>query len=115
MFPARADAVFYDITQATILEKLVMYAGTYAEFILPALIVIGLFTRLAALGMIGFVFVQTLVDVTGHGAKLGSLFNKNYELIDERAIWVFLFLTIAVLGAGPLSADRIFSRSASAE
>jgi putative oxidoreductase len=35
----------------------VVVAGTLAEFILPLLIVIGLFTRLAAFGMIGFVIV----------------------------------------------------------
>jgi putative oxidoreductase len=60
--------------------------GTWTEFLLPILLLIGLFTRLAALGMAGFVVVQTWVDVMGHGAALGSLFDRHANgLIDIRA------------------------------
>ena len=52
----------------------IVVAGTVAEFILPILIAIGLFTRLAALGMIGFVIVQTLTDLFGHGGCRGCRF-----------------------------------------
>ena len=45
---------------------LIVTLGTYAEFVLPLLLVIGLFTRVAALGMIIFIGVQTLVDITVH-------------------------------------------------
>ncbi|WP_146345020.1 DoxX family protein [Phaeobacter marinintestinus] len=111
MFPKAAEAVLYDVTQLTIFQRLVIFAGTVAEFVLPPLIVIGLFTRLTALAMIGFVFVQTLVDVTGHGVALGSLFDNTLTLIDQRTMWVFLLLVLVFKGAGPLSLDRLLKLS----
>ena len=44
-----------------------------AEFVLPALIVAGLITRLATLGMVGVVVVQSLADILGHGVACGDL------------------------------------------
>jgi len=41
--------------------------GRWREFVRRALIVMGLFTRLAALGMVGFCILQSLTDCfTGH-------------------------------------------------
>ncbi len=111
IFPKAMEAVTYDSSQLGFFHWLVALAGTWAEFILPALILVGFLTRLGALGMIGVVCVQTLVDVTGHGQKLGSLFDSAQGLIDERAMWVFLLLVIVIKGAGPLSLDRIFKIS----
>ena len=101
----------YDITAASSFQKLVILAGTWAEFILPALIVIGLFTRLAALGMIGFVAVQSLTDIFGHGAASGAWFDgvSDALILDQRAFWVFLLLYLALKGGGPLSVDRILT------
>lgn len=107
IFPKAAEAVLWDVTQMTLYQRVVVFLGTVAEFVLPALLLIGLFTRLAALGMIGFVWVQTLVDVTGHGVKLGSLFNAAPDILDQRVLWTFLFLVIVLNGAGPLSLDRL--------
>lgn len=107
IFPAAAEAVLYDVTQLNLFQRLVIFAGTVAEYILPALLLVGLLTRLAALGMIGFVFVQTLVDVTGHGVKLGGLFDSAQGLLDQRVMWVFLFLVMVFTGGGPLSIDRL--------
>lgn len=76
IFPHAAEAVLYDVSQLNIFQRLVIFAGTVAEYVLPALILVGLLTRLAALGTIGFIWVQTIVDVTGHGVKLGSLFDN---------------------------------------
>ena len=106
IFPKKMEAVTYDVTQLGIFDWLVVVAGTWAEFILPLLLLIGLATRLAALGMVGFVIVQTIVDVNGHGVPLGSYFNNVPELIDTRTLWVFLFVVIVIKGAGPLSVDR---------
>ena len=106
IFPKKMEAISYDITQLGVLDWLIVTAGTWAEFILPLLLVIGLATRLAALGMIGFVVVQTVVDVNGHGVALGSFFDNVPNLIDQRTMWVFLFLIIVLKGAGPLSVDR---------
>ena len=57
IFPKKLEAAGYDVSQFGIFEWAVVMAGTYAEFILPLLIVLGLLTRLAAVGMIGFVVV----------------------------------------------------------
>ena len=112
IFPAAAEAVLWDVSKMSLFQRLVITAGTLAEFVLPVLIMVGLLTRLAALGLIGFVAVQTLVDVTGHGVKLGSLFDSAQELIDERAMWVFLLLVLVAKGAGPISVDRLIGRRA---
>ncbi len=108
IFPKAAEAVLYDVTQLTGFQRLAILVGTLAEYTLPVLIVLGLFTRPAALAMIGFVIVQTVVDVTGHGVPLGAWFNTAPELIDERALWVFLLVVLVVKGAGPISIDRLF-------
>lgn len=107
IFPKAAEAVLYDVSQMTLYQRVVIFLGTVAEFVLPALLLIGLLTRLAAVGMIGFVWVQTLVDVNGHGIKLGSLFDNAITLMDQRVMWTFLFLVIAINGAGPISLDRL--------
>jgi putative oxidoreductase len=93
--------------------------GTWAEFVLPALIVLGLFTRGAALGMIGFVAVQTWVDLVGHGvggADLGAWFDNDASaaIADQRAFWVFLLGVIVLRGAGPLSLDAALGRQVNA-
>jgi putative oxidoreductase len=107
IFPKAAEAVLYDVTQLTVFQRLVIFVGTIAEFGLPALLLVGLFSRLAALGMIGFVWVQTLTDVAGHGVKLGSLFDNAIGLVDQRVMWSFLLLVIVIAGAGPVSLDRL--------
>lgn len=90
---------------------LIVIAGTLAEVTLPLLIVVGLFSRLAALGMIGFIAVQTIVDVAFHGAALGGLFNGlPTELLDQRLLWVFLMIVIVVKGAGLVSLDHLLHR-----
>ena len=108
MFPKAMEAAGYDPSGLGFIYKIIAIAGTWAEFILPLLIVVGLFTRLAAIGMMGFVAVQTLVDVTGHAAAFGAWFNnQSGELIaDQRLLWYFLFAILIVKGAGLLSLDR---------
>ncbi|MBO6896367.1 MAG: DoxX family protein [Shimia sp.] len=110
IFPKAAEAVVWDVSQMTLFQRLVIFAGTVAEFILPVLIVVGLLTRLAAVGMIGFVAVQTIVDVLGHGVALGALFDSGQALIDQRMLWVFLFVILVLKGAGPLSIDALAKR-----
>jgi len=113
IFPKGAEAVGYDITQATTFQKAVILAGTWAEFILPALILLGLFTRAAAFGMICFVIVQSLTDIFGHGGELGSWFDNlsDATIIDQRAMWIFLLLFLVFRGGGPLSLDRFIGNA----
>ena len=111
IFPKTVEAAGYDTSQLNAFHWLVTVAGTWAEFILPIAIVIGLFTRLAALGMIGFVAVQSIVDVTGHGVggkDLGAWFDSasGALIMDQRTLWVFLLLVLVAKGAGQLSVDR---------
>lgn len=115
IFPRAFEAVGYDASQLSVLHWAVALAGTWAEFLLPALIVLGLFTRLAALGMIGFIAVQTYVDITGHGVDaqtLGLWFDGDSTglIMDQRALWLFLLIFLVVRGAGPLSLDRLLAR-----
>lgn len=118
IFPRQMEAVGFDVSQLSILHTLVVLAGTWAEFLLPLLIVLGLLTRLAALGMIGFVAVQSLTDLYGHGGiehegTLGAWFDRFPDaiILDQRALWVFLLLVLVIKGAGPLSLDRLLARA----
>lgn len=121
IFPRAMEAAGYDASQLTLFHRTVVLAGTWAEFLLPALLLLGLLTRLAALGMIGFILVQTLTDLFGHGvlgepASLGAWFDNapGSLILDQRALWIFLLLTLVIKGAGPLSLDHLFARPLSA-
>lgn len=112
IFPRAMEAAGYDASQMGALRTLIVLVGTYAEFILPALIVLGLATRLAALGMIGFVIVQSVTDVVGHKAgpdTIGAWFDRASDalILDQRAFWVLTLLVLVLKGAGALSLDRL--------
>jgi len=112
IYPRQIEALGYDASQIGTIAYLVVLAGSYAELILPALIVLGLFTRPAALGMIGFILVQSLTDIQGHmvGPEgLGAWFDRiaDAPILDQRALWVMLLLILVLKGAGPLSLDRL--------
>ena len=117
IFPRAVEAAGYDISQLGLWHTLVVLAGTWAEFILPLMIVVGLMTRLAALGMIGFIIVQTLTDLIGHGAlahpeTLGAWFDRasGSLIMDQRALWLLLLVVLVVKGGGALSLDRLLRR-----
>ncbi len=116
IIPSVVERFDYDASQVPLIPyKLIVYVGTYAEFILPVLIILGLFTRISAVGMIIFVLVQSYVDINVHAVgeeATGALFDRfsNSTILDQRALWVFLLLYLAVYGAGKLSVDYLFSR-----
>lgn len=117
IFPRVMEQVSYDTSQLTLFHWAVVTAGTIAEFVLPALIVVGLMTRISALGMMGFVIVQSATDLIGHGrledpATLGAWFDKIPDslILDQRAFWIFLLLVLFIKGAGPLSLDGMLRR-----
>ncbi len=113
IYPRAMEAVSYDSSQLGILPHLVVVAGLLAEFLLPLLIIVGFLTRLAALGMIGFVAVQTATDIFGHGAETGAWFDRasDHLIADQRALWVVLLLVLVAKGAGALSLDRALLRA----
>ncbi|MFN0113431.1 MAG: DoxX family membrane protein [Paracoccaceae bacterium] len=116
VFPRLTEAAGYDVSKLGLMQWAVVTAGMWAEFALPLLIVAGAFTRLAALGMIGFVLVQSLTDIYGHGVSgddLGRWLDaaSGALILDQRALWVLLFLVLAALGGGALSVDRMLRRA----
>lgn len=112
IFPRAMEAAGFDASQMGAMRTLIVLAGSWAELILPAMIVLGLATRLAALGMIGFVVVQSLTDIIGHGASaatIGAWFDRASDalILDQRALWVVVLLTLVLKGAGPFSLDHL--------
>lgn len=105
----------FDTANIPFFIDLIVYMGTYMEFLLPILIVLGLFTRIAAIGMLIFTFVQSYVDINVHkvdAGTIGKLFDRDSAslVMDQRALWVFLFLVLIFKGAGKLSLDSIVSK-----
>lgn len=115
ILPRAFEAAGYDPSALALWQHLIVYAGIVAEFVLPVLIILGLLTRLAALGMIGFIVMQSLTDLYGHGQwdALGGWFDRFADglILDQRAFWVFVLLTLVIKGAGPLSLDRLFRKA----
>lgn len=119
IFPKAMEAAGYDTSQLTVFHWAVVVAGTWAEFILPLLIVLGLLTRLSAIAMIGFIVVQSLTDLYGHGGiahegTLGAWFDRMPDalILDQRAFWVLCLAVLVFKGAGALSLDRAIFRNA---
>lgn len=116
IFPQAFEAAGYDASRLGLFHWAVAVAGLWAELLLPLCILVGLFTRLAALGMIGFILVQSLTDVYGHGVggnDLGGWFDaaSGALILDQRALWASLLLALVFLGGGPISLDRILARN----
>ena len=114
--PRALEAADFDTSQLRSLDYLIVLAGTWAEFLLPACIVLGLATRLAALALAVFVIVQSATDIYGHGvspATVGVWFDHASDglIADQRALWLFLLTVLFFKGGGPLSFDRFFRRS----
>ncbi|MGF1500578.1 MAG: DoxX family protein [Paracoccaceae bacterium] len=108
-----------------------VYLGTYGEIVLPALIIVGLLTRIAAIGMIIFVAVQTYVDINGFlippqvvlgpeaepapegiGAgpeTIGMIFDRfpDAAIADQRMLWLFPLLYLVFRGPGYISLDYL--------
>ena len=91
---------------------LMVFLGSYGEILFPLLLVAGLFTRVAALAMIGFIIVQSLTDILVHNVDattIGSLFDRfpDSVILDQRLLWTFPLVYLAVKGAGWLSLDKL--------
>jgi putative oxidoreductase len=118
IFPRAFEAVGYDSSQLSPFQTLIVLAGTWGEFVLPLLVVIGLLTRLSAIGMIGFIVLQSLTDLFGHGGianegTLGAWFDRAPDslILDQRAFWVLALLVLVLKGGGYLSVDGLLRRA----
>ena len=118
VFPKVFEAVGYDIDAMGAYHWAVVVAGTWTELFLPAFIVLGLLTRLSALGMIVFIVIQSFTDLYGHGGAadpktFGAWFDRFPDslIMDQRAFWIVLLLILVFKGAGPLSLDAALRKS----
>jgi len=116
ILPAIAERYNYDASQIPMLPYgLIVHAGTYAEFILPVLILLGLFTRAASAAFIGFIGVMSYVDIAFHGADaktIGAVFDRVQDsaILDQRILWVFPLLYLMIRGPGLISLDAVFGK-----
>jgi putative oxidoreductase len=115
ILPKVIERYEFDASQVPFGYDLIVVFGTYAEFLLPLLVVIGLFTRLASLGMIGFIAIQTYVDIALHAVddkSVGGLFDRFSDSIiaDQRLLWAFVLVYLVVRGAGLISLDHLLVR-----
>ncbi len=116
ILPPIAEAASYDPSQIAFFPwKIIVFLGTYTEFILPVLILIGLFTRAASVAMIGFIVVLSFVDIQFHGLEpksVGALFDRFPDAIiaDQRLFWLFPLAYLAVKGGGAISLDTLLAK-----
>ena len=117
ILPGLMEQVGYDTSQIAFFPYgLIVLLGTWGELLLPIFVTIGLFTRVASLGMIVFVCVMTYVDITGHhvdAPTIGSFFDGNSAslIADQRLMWIFVLLVPMLKGPGFLSLDSLLNRS----
>ncbi len=113
VLPSLMEKVGYDTSQIAFFPYgLIVLLGTWGEFILPTLVVVGLFTRVVSLGMIGFVIVMSYVDIVGHGADattIGAWFDgpSGALIADQRLLWIFVLLVLVLKGPGKISLDAL--------
>lgn len=116
MLPHVVEQFNYDPSQVPFIPYgLIVYMGTYGEFILPVLVVIGLFTRISAIGMMIFVAVMTYVDIAFHQVDdktIGALFDRFQDsaISDQRLLWLFPLIYLVVKGPGLISVDALLGR-----
>lgn len=112
VLPKAFEAVGYDPDAMGVLEWGVVFMGTWGEILLPIMIVLGLWTRLAALGMVVFIAVMSYVDVCGHGVAPGAMFDGDPAglILDQRLYWGLALLVLLTHGAGRVSLDYLLYR-----
>jgi len=114
--PSIAEAAGYDPNNIALFPwKLIVLAGTYAEFILPIMLLVGLFTRFTSLSLIGFIVVMSIVDVQFHGLdakSIGLAFDRVQDgiIADQRLLWIFPLVYLVLKGGGPVSVDGLLAR-----
>jgi putative oxidoreductase len=83
--------------------------GTLGEFAFPAMLVVGLLTRYAALGL-------SLVNVMAVVSYAHVLLAEGYEAaLGQHVLWGVMAATLVVFGAGRVSVDHLMTRVAGNE
>lgn len=79
-------------------------AGTFGELFFPLLLVLGLFTRVGALGL----FAVNLMAVVSYWHVIGG---EGFEAaLAQHVLWGFMLAVIATFGAGGISLDALLGR-----
>jgi putative oxidoreductase len=81
-------------------------AGTFGELFFPCLLVLGLFTRIGALGL----FAVNLMAVVSYWHVLGA--EGHEAALAQHVLWGTLLLGLATFGAGALSMDKWLEKRA---
>lgn len=116
ILPSIAEAAGYDISAINLFPwKIIVLAGTCAEFVLPIMLLLGVFTRLTNVSLIGFIVVMSIVDIQFHGldtASIGARFECVHDSViaDQQLLWIFPLIYLAVKGGWPISVDTILSK-----
>ena len=80
--------------------------GAFGELFFPLLLVLGLFSRVGALGL----FAVNLMAVVSYWHVLGQ---EGFEAaIAQHVLWGFMLLVLVTFGAGAVSLDRHLERRA---
>jgi putative oxidoreductase len=79
--------------------------ATIAELFFPALLILGLLTRVGALGL----FAVNVLAVVSYWHVLGG---AGFEAaLAQHVLWGFMLAVVAVFGGGALSLDRLSARA----
>jgi putative oxidoreductase len=82
--------------------------GTFGELFFPVLLILGLFTRLGALGLLAV----NIMAVASYWHVLGA---DGYEAaLGQHVLWGYMLAVIALVGAGGISLDRLLEKRAPA-
>lgn len=96
-FWSLTDNVFFQFWEypAPLDADVMIYAGTFAEFFLSIAILLGLFTRYVAIGLLGVTAVIQFVEPAGWWSA--------------HVYWVLLLIYLVRQGGGLVSVDRLIA------
>jgi putative oxidoreductase len=87
---------------------LAAYVGTFGELFFPTLLVLGLFSRIGALGT----FAVNVMAVISYAAVL--LAEGSEAALGQHLLWGLMLATIAVFGPGKFALDTLLERRVAA-
>jgi putative oxidoreductase len=102
-------ALFHDEYRVPLLPAdAAAVVATCGELLFPILLVLGLFTRVGALGL----FTVNLMAVVSYWHVLGS--EGSEAALAQHVLWGYMLTVIALVGGGVISLDAILDRRRSA-
>ena len=99
-----ARALSLGIPGAAASPNIAAVAGTLGELLFPTLLVLGLLTRVGALGL----FAVNAMAVISYWQFLGA--EGNEAALAQHVLWGFMLIVLAVCGGGALTLDQKLGR-----